>query len=480
MVSIKGKRGLIRKPSTLKSRLNAQVNASKSGNVLPTAQLPQATAVRSEAQNLPTKSILSGRNRVPPRPSKFLSLRKVSQQRLDRLISQSRVIPVQTPKLNKRRPVLSGLAEGRIGSVVRRSFQRLLPSRRSLRRRKGDYSLQSLLGNLRNRPEDHGDICSLQSMLGLRGAEDSVSNVTFLSLDLEWRTSNGFDRITEIGISVLNAKQIRDAAFGPYGQGWFARMQHHHIAIGRPAQLKRMAASLFASTRRLQPVEARNEISRIIASLYSDDDPGHLVIVGQSVEGDIQKLRDDPLYSIDMRECSGTKMPFHSVVDTLDLARAARLQGTNFVSLRLAGIARKVGIDPRYWTNTPDVFGNPSALVGVHNASNDAAYALMTALLMGMRWNDLVGSENDRILNERLWDTSRGTRLPKDVAARKLSSEEHKMLVRAEKSRRWRTHRDRRRVRTELESELGEVAEIERPTWLQWIKSFFTGIPSQK
>lgn len=238
--------------------------------------------------------------------------------------------------------------------------------------------------------------------------------------------------------------------------------------------------ALFTRTRRLQPVEARNEISSIIASLYSDDDPGHLVIVGQSVEGDIQKLRDDPLYSIDMRTCSGAKMPFHSVVDTLHLAQAARFQGTNFVSLRLAGIARKVGIDPRYWTNTPDIFGNSGGLVGVHNASNDAAYALMTALLMGMRWNDLVGSENDRIVNERLWDTSRGTRLPEDVAAKKLSSEEHQMLVRAAKSRRWRTHRDRRRVRTELESELGEEVEAEGPTWLQWIKSFFIRAPSEK
>lgn len=226
MVSIKGKRGLLRKPSTLKSRLNAQINAPKPGNVLPTVQLPQAAAVQSDAQNLPTKSILSGRHRVPPRPSKFLSLRKVSQQRLDRLISQSRVLPVQMPKLNKHPPITSGTAEGRISSVIRRSFQRLLPNRRSVRRRKGDYSLQALLRNLRNRAEGCGDIHSLQSMLGLRGAENSVSNVTFLSLDLEWRTSNGFDRITEIGISVLKAKQIRDAAFGPYGHGWFAKMQH--------------------------------------------------------------------------------------------------------------------------------------------------------------------------------------------------------------------------------------------------------------
>ncbi|KXT16704.1 hypothetical protein AC579_5267 [Pseudocercospora musae] len=470
MVSIKGKGGLIRKASTLKSRLYAP----KPSAVLLTPQLTQAASVevRPPTPNVPAKPILSGRNRVPPKPSKFLSLQKVSKQRLARLASQSRLIAVKVPKLKERKLITSELAKSRVSSAIHRSFGRLL------RRRNGHSSLQ---GNPRRRPEDYSDIYSLQSMLGLRDAEHGVSNVTFLSLDLEWRISNGLHRITEIGISVVKARQLRDAAFGPYGHGWFGKMQHHHIFIGRPFQLKRVPASLFVAAQSLRPVEARKEVSRIIATLASDPDPGHLVIVGQSVEGDIQKLRNDPLYSIDMRKCCGTKMPFHSIVDTLDLARAARLQGTSFVSLRLAGIARKVGIDPRYWTNAPDIFGNSCALVGVHNASNDAAYALMTALLMGMRWNDLVGSEKARIVNERLWDISRGTRLPKDVAARSISDDERKKLVCEQKSKRWRTHRDRRRMRTEeLDSALGEVAEIEKPTWLQWLKSFFARAPSQK
>ncbi|KXS96441.1 hypothetical protein AC578_3216 [Pseudocercospora eumusae] len=471
MVSIKGKRGLIRGASGLKSRHNAQVNAS----VVPTTSPPQPAPVCLPTHNVPAKPVLSGRNRVPHPPSAILSLRKASQQRLHRLA------PIQLPK--KRKFILSKPAKRLVGSAFQRSLRRLFQSRRPLARRKGPYSVNSLLGYLRNRPEDYSDICSLQSMLGLGDAEHGVSNVTFLSLDLEFfKTSNGLDRITEIGISVLKAVQIRDAAFGPYGHGWFGKMQHHHIAIGRPSQWKHLPASLFVHTQTLRPAEARNEVSRIIASLASDTDPGHLVIVGQSVEGDIQKLRDDPLYSIDLRKCSGANMPFHSVVDTLDLARAARLQGTKFVSLRLAAIARRVGIDPRYWTNAPDIFGNWCALVGVHNASNDAAYALMTALLMGMRWNDLVGSENNRIVNERLWDISRGTRLPKDVVVRRLSDEECEKLAREKEfnRKRWRTHRHRRRTRTELGSELGEVAETKTPTWLQWIKSFFPGVPSQK
>ncbi|EME83647.1 uncharacterized protein MYCFIDRAFT_175075 [Pseudocercospora fijiensis CIRAD86] len=452
----------ILKPSSLKSRRKAP----KPPIALPVVSAPNEASVQ------PIKPLLSGRNRVAARRSTLLPLRTVSQQRLALLTAQSSVVPLPTPNLKNRTSFLARLSQSRVSPAVLRSLglRRWIPG-------------SGLLRSSRRRPEDCGDIYSLQSMLGLRAAESSLSNVTLLSLDLEWRPSPGSFQITEIGISVLKTKNIRGAAFGPYGHGWFAKMEHRTqsptaaICFGTDhLDPKPIAPSLFASTQRLSHVQAREEIARVIASLDSDNDPGQLVIVGQSVEGDIQRLRRDPLYAIDMRKCSGADMPFHSILDTFDLARAARRRGTRFRTLRLSGIARTAGIDPKYWMKQRDLFGNVSALVGVHNASNDAAYALMTALLLGMRWNDLVGSEEKRMARARVWNTSRGTRLPAQVAVKTFTDEEWKACAPAARARkkRWRTHRDRRQARTE-EAEMEETTtEIERPDWLQWITSLFS------
>lgn len=45
-------------------------------------------------------------------------------------------------------------------------------------------------------------------------------------------------------------------------------------------------------------------------------------------------------------------------------------------------------------------------LKGCHNASNDAAYALMTMLLLGLRWREFVGSDGVRA--GRVWEQTGG------------------------------------------------------------------------
>lgn len=45
-------------------------------------------------------------------------------------------------------------------------------------------------------------------------------------------------------------------------------------------------------------------------------------------------------------------------------------------------------------------------LKGCHNASNDAAYALMTMLLLGLRWREFVGSDGVRA--GKVWEQTGG------------------------------------------------------------------------
>lgn len=111
--------------------------------------------------------------------------------------------------------------------------------------------------------------------------------------------------------------------------------------------------------------------------------------------------------------------PFY-IFDTHKLALSASASGGQFIGgLRLASIALNLGIEAQYRTPRTDTrqalqdfvhYGSDPLvgmdLKGCHNASNDAAYALMTMLLLGLRWREFVGSDGVRA--GKVWEQTGG------------------------------------------------------------------------
>lgn len=203
--------------------------------------------------------------------------------------------------------------------------------------------------------------------------------------------------------------------------------------------------------------------------------PGHLVIVGQSVDGDIVKLRTDPAFEMDILK--GGSAYFHSIVDTLELSQAARDEGAQFFSMRLGVLARFWGIDPKFHSSQLDVFGKSSGVYGVHNASNDAAYALMTAMLTAMRWNDVI---QDQSAAKARWVASRGTKLsqPVPVMTPEARGEDFAEEVRARREERLkrgmvRTHSQAKLKRKEKKRQIreGKSQESAEGSWFGTVRS---------
>lgn len=167
-----------------------------------------------------------------------------------------------------------------------------------------------------------------------------------------------------------------------------------------------------------------------------------IIVVGQSVWTDIVALRYDRAFrlhlpnmlkrktstssSSDSDPSSATttnnntpNSPFY-IFDTHKLALSASASGGQFIGgLRLASIALNLGIEAQYRTPRTDTrqalqdfvhYGSDPLvgmdLKGCHNASNDAAYALMTMLLLGLRWREFVGSDGVRA--GRVWEQTGG------------------------------------------------------------------------
>lgn len=170
--------------------------------------------------------------------------------------------------------------------------------------------------------------------------------------------------------------------------------------------------------------------------------PPRIIVVGQSVWTDIVALRYDRSFrlhlpnmlkrktstssSSDSEPSSATttnnntpNSPFY-IFDTHKLALSASASGGQFIGgLRLASIALNLGIETQYRTRRTDTrqalqdfvqYGSDPLvgmdLKGCHNASNDAAYALMTMLLLGLRWREFVGSDGVRA--GKVWEQTGG------------------------------------------------------------------------
>ncbi|CAK1357815.1 hypothetical protein CB0940_07501 [Cercospora beticola] len=247
-------------------------------------------------------------------------------------------------------------------------------------------------------PDNYGNGVQLQHILGLEASSTTQvkKHVTLVSLDLEWERRGSIDRITEIGLAWMKVADINDVDPGVWARGWGEKMGHVHIVTSAASYYNpRNSTLLFGESRYMHVSHAKGFLIKTLESFMppaTGYPKSRVVLVGQSIDSDIKQLKEDPCFNLDLDSVIGKG---YQIFDTYYLARHTKVQGMKYESLKLAGIAYRLGIEKKYRLTKDDgsVDGIGAKLVGAHNAGNDAAYALMALLLFGLRWQDVVKRE---------------------------------------------------------------------------------------
>ncbi|EME49672.1 hypothetical protein DOTSEDRAFT_76908 [Dothistroma septosporum NZE10] len=218
-----------------------------------------------------------------------------------------------------------------------------------------------------------GDIRQLRSYL-------QHEDVVLIAIDTESERQGLLNHVVEVGLSVLRTRDIHNVKPGAHVKNWIAKVRHHHIVIDVTRHpRRRMRGSRFGRSLFLSPGDAKDELLAIVKSSLADIGTDSIAFVGHSLGNDIQAVLQSPGLATDLLDIS---RPGHAVFDTFTLATAAEREGARIPKKSLSGLARCLQVDPRYCDEN-------GAVIGWHNASNDAAYTMMVLLLYGAHWQDL-------------------------------------------------------------------------------------------
>ena len=278
-------------------------------------------------------------------------------------------------------------------------------NRRLLRGRR-DFRRESVIPPaLRGRLEDLRFILGLEISISSRKPHDAV----FVSLDTEFERHGLIDQVVEVGITTLSTRDIRGVEPGQHVRNWVQRMKHYHFVVGDTRfRSRRVGGSLFAESEVLSSKSTKEAVLRILrqASLgpqYPPDDsppqersspkPLPLLLVGQSISNDLEGLRrSHNLNLLDPTSLTSSTAPsspytsdltpkITTIFDTFTLADNLLIRPA-----ALGLLARYLAVDPRFWRQDRYL---SEGVKGVHNASNDAAYAMMVLMLFGVKGPEL-------------------------------------------------------------------------------------------
>ncbi|KJX98715.1 hypothetical protein TI39_contig396g00003 [Zymoseptoria brevis] len=231
------------------------------------------------------------------------------------------------------------------------------------------------------------NINHLRSLLSLDGSRPSC-DVTFVSIDCEFTQVKGVQYVTEIGITTLRASDVTNTAPGLFIRDWTSKLKHHHMVVnyGKTARWKEKSA-LFAHSQHVSGRDARIAVQKLMkAMIPSDaDSQGYFALVGHSTWGDIDAMIKCPDLAFDIRTIGGPGLKLLNVFDTYWLGMDVKREGADLSGLSLGTMANSIGIDP--------VYRSEDAVIGWHNASNDAAYTMMCLLTFAADWNIIIGNE---------------------------------------------------------------------------------------
>lgn len=273
--------------------------------------------------------------------------------------------------------------------------------RRALRRLKKEEAAKFTSVSQDPNPLGYGSITQLRELLGLaplhtsRDAHTAATrfqDALIVSIDVEWEHRGRRERIVEIGITILDTRDITDVLPGQYGHDWFARAKTYHYVVDvtrRP--WKRMRACLFSDDRFGNVSTIQKHIRKTLQrAAYPNSGPsgpiGHgprkVVLVGHSVVRDLQSLYRSPGLELDFLGTDVFLTKPTTVFDTFMLTVAANKQGAKIRWRELGRLVNRLGAHPRY--------RHFESVIGCHNAGNDAAYAMMALLMYAICWEEIV------------------------------------------------------------------------------------------
>lgn len=259
----------------------------------------------------------------------------------------------------------------------------------------------------------YANIHDLRALVDRRMSSGTTAkNAVLVAIDTESERLGLVDHVVEVGLCIVRVSDIYDIDPGLHLRNWTSRMEFRHLVIDVTRKpTRRMRSSLFGpKSLFLSAKEAHKMITIILRSaiahqpipesLSVDDSPDHdsgasstpgnaeLILVGQSIKNDVDALGKRPL-NMDLRQTTRVEPPsgtdrshFQLVFDTLALTYYAESRGLRIQSAKLGYMAKRLGVDPKYWDAG-------SSVLGVHNAVNDAAYTMMLLLLYAVRWAEI-------------------------------------------------------------------------------------------
>jgi hypothetical protein len=249
---------------------------------------------------------------------------------------------------------------------------------------------------------DYGTIEDLRGLLGLPRPYTSHSVATtsalpedafLVSFDTEFETREGLDHVVEIGVTVLDTRDIVGTAPGPFALDWFAKAKTHHYVVDTTQRSKtRMGSCHFSDGMFADVSSIKSHLFGILQRLanppYDPNQkvgrgPRKVVLVGHSIWGDLIRMRFSPGLELDLLDQEPYPKNPIGQFDTLFLTERAIREGAEIPSAELGRLASWLGI-PRKYRNK-----NGSS-IGCHNAGNDAAYTMMALLIYAVRWESVI------------------------------------------------------------------------------------------
>lgn len=239
------------------------------------------------------------------------------------------------------------------------------------------------------KPHPHaGDMLIVQKYLGLKSPSEifskgnnpanntdpaAFSDVVFLSVDLE-AYEFAQDKITEIGVSVLDTRNLAGIEPGPNASAWLSRIKTRHLRISEYKKLvnKRFITGCaekfnFGTSEFIQLNQSRSVLAQIFNNPAGVQNPmsdkRRIVLVGHGLKNDTDYLK---ILNFSPQE-TGTVI---RNIDTQNLAGSSKRD-----SVGLERVLRGLGADP----------------VNLHNAGNDAAYTLQALVMMAVQHTEMPG-----------------------------------------------------------------------------------------
>lgn len=220
----------------------------------------------------------------------------------------------------------------------------------------------------------------------------SPADALIVSIDTEFEPHRLQEKVVEVGMTVLDTRDIYNTEAGPFASNWFEKTRTYHYVMDktrRPAQ--RVRGCLFGNGHLGSPDRVVAEIVDTLLRHYHGPPASHsthnaaerkLIFIGHSLEQDVSILRSCRDTQLDITTRLTPEVPISAFFDTYLLAQKAKIAGAQIPEFSLSSLLN--------WLGVPLQYRRGAQVAGWHNAGNDAAYTMMAALIMAVNWEHII------------------------------------------------------------------------------------------